>query len=304
MGLSDELSYEAGSFSHCCNPHRFFQSEVLRLFSPCAVTLGCAVCLLTPPSGFSQQYFFVSVCLLCSKGWSLRCSPGVGNLCHCIVTLMWGRGLRGNNGACSALCRFLVTFPATHKQIWPFWCWFPGGWVCVHSRTLWVSPTNSPVRLGVSSTTSTPTGVFNQRLETLFSYTGTLGFVICLAPHLFLSVYLHVKVGPPNLQSAASPGRQPPPFLPQSSSCHLTVSRLHSGCPSLPILLVWMHVSSLFPWLLDFHKVRFSVSSGCFLFLNLLLSFFWLCEEAQCVYLCLHLGRRSGTMFFKPPLKT
>ena len=27
-----------------------------------------------------------------------------------------------------------------------------------------------------------------------------------------------------------------------------------------------------------------------FLFLNLLLSFFWLCEEAQCVYLCLHLG--------------
>ena len=33
MGLSDELSYEAGSFSHCCNPHRFFQSEVLRLIS-------------------------------------------------------------------------------------------------------------------------------------------------------------------------------------------------------------------------------------------------------------------------------
>ena len=27
-----------------------------------------------------------------------------------------------------------------------------------------------------------------------------------------------------------------------------------------------------------------------FLFLNWLLSFFWLCEEAQCVYLCLHLG--------------
>ena len=30
-----------------------------------------------------------------------------------------------------------------------------------------------------------------------------------------------------------------------------------------------------------------------FLFLNLLLSFFWLCEEAQCVYLHFHLGGKS-----------
>ena len=62
------------------------------------------------------------------------------------------------------------------------------------------------------------------------------------------------------------------------------------GCPSLPLLPVWMNVSSLTPWLSDFHTVRFSVSSGCFfLFLNLL-SFFCLCEEAQCVCLCLHFG--------------
>ena len=40
------------------------------------------------------------------------------------------------------------------------------------------------------------------------------------------------------------------------------------GCPSLPLLLVWMNVSSLSPWLWDFHTVRFSVSSGCILFLN------------------------------------
>ena len=31
----------------------------------------------------------------------------------------------------------------------------------------------------------------------------------------------------------------------------------------------------------------------CFLFLNLLLSFFWLCKEAQCIYLHLHLARKS-----------
>ena len=47
--------------------------------------------------------------------------------------------------------------------------------------------------------------------------------------------------------------------------------------PWLPILLVWMNVSSLSPWLLDFHTVRFSGSFGYFLFLNLLLSFFRLC---------------------------
>ena len=51
---------------------------------------------------------------------------------------------------------------------------------------------------------------------------------------------------------------QPPP-------CH--ESSL-PGCPVLPLLLVWMNVSSLTPWLLDFHIVRFFVSSGCFLFLN------------------------------------
>ena len=39
--------------------------------------------------------------------------------------------------------------------------------------------------------------------------------------------------------------------------CHLPVS------PSPALLPVWMNVSSLNPWLLDFHTVRFSVSSGC-----------------------------------------
>ena len=56
---------------------------------------------------------------------------------------------------------------------------------------------------------------------------------------------------------------------------------------------VWVNVSSLTPWLLDFHTVRFSVSSGCFFVFKLLLSFFWLCEEAQCIYLLLHLGWKS-----------
>ena len=34
MGLSNKLSCEAGSFSHHLNPHRFFQSDDLRLYCP------------------------------------------------------------------------------------------------------------------------------------------------------------------------------------------------------------------------------------------------------------------------------
>ena len=52
------------------------------------------------------------------------------------------------------------------------------------------------------------------------------------------------------------------------------LSPLHPSCLSPPLLLVWMTAPSLTPWLSDFHTVRFSGSSGCILFLNLLLSFF------------------------------
>ena len=94
-----------------------------------------------------------------------------------------GEGPRGSNGARSTLCRISVTPSATHNQIGPLWCWFPSGWACAHSRPLWVSPTTSPVRLGVSpATASTPTGVFNQRFEALFPHAGALGCMVCFAP--------------------------------------------------------------------------------------------------------------------------
>ena len=58
------------------------------------------------------------------------------------------------------------------------------------------------------------------------------------------------------------------PGPPYPSSCHLSINPLCPGCLSPPLLPVWVNVSSLTPWLLDFHIVRFFVSSGCFLFLN------------------------------------
>ena len=70
------------------------------------------------------------------------------------------------------------------------------------------------------------------------------------------------------------------------------------GCPSRPLLLVWTNVYSLTPWLSNFHMVWFSVSSGGFLFLNLLLTFFWLCKEVQYIYLRIHLGLKSSRLSF------
>ena len=122
-----------------------------------------------------------------------------------------GRGPRGNSAACSALCRFWVTSPATDKQIGAYWCWFPGGWACVYSRTLWVSPMNSPVRLGVSSAAAwTPTSVFSQRLW---------GFILlCWDPGL--SCVSRSPDGSPSL-SACERGTA------QSASHRLTQSTSH-----------------------------------------------------------------------------
>ena len=165
-------------------------------------------------------------------------------------------------------------------------------------RMLWVSPTTSPVRLGVSpAAASTPTGVFNQRFEALFPWlepwfagSVTWSTCCCLAGQLQLC----------------------PPC---STICHLagSASRHLAACPLAPLpvsatptgldecfffnsLVVGLPYSSIFCqfWL--------------FFVFKLLLSFFWLCEEAQCVYLHLHLGWKSLLTFLmnasihRPPL--
>ena len=125
------------------------------------------------------------------------------------------------------------------------------------------------MRLGVAPTAaSTPMGVFNQRFEALFPGAGALGCTVCLSPQLLLLVYPHSNVGLPTLPAAASLGlpaaASPTPVLQLLPCCESSLP----DCPSLPLPLVWMNVSSLSPWLSDFHTVLFSVSSGCFLFLN------------------------------------
>ena len=157
---------------------------------------------------------------------------------------VWGEGPRGSNGSRSPLHQISVFHSSTHNQTGPLWCWFPSRWACAHSRPLWVSPTTSPVRLGVSPAAApTPTGVFNQRFEALFPRAGALDCSVCFAPHCSsrficgrmwgrrvlpatlpapfsatlspaLSVYLCANVGPQGLPLV----RLPAPFVPHSAT--------------------------------------------------------------------------------------
>ena len=132
----------------------------------------------------------------------------------CAVMLYVGEGPRGSNDACSTLHRFSVTPSTTHNQIGPLWCWFPSGWACGRPRPLWVSPTTSHVRLGVSLVAApTPTGVFTQRFEALFPVPEPWVMQTALLPAVCL-VYLCANVGPRGLLVV----KLPAPFIPPSAS--------------------------------------------------------------------------------------
>ena len=177
-----------------------------------------------------------------------------------------GEGPRGSNGARFTLLRISILHSATHNQTGPLWCWFPSKWACAHSRPLWVSPTTSPVRLGVSPAAApTPRGAFNQRFEALFPRAGALGCAVCFTPRCLSGLFVrecgvrgathrsacpilhHSESGPLSLSvrecgaTGSASGRIACPVRPtlrQSRSCHGNASPLHPGCPSPPLLLV------------------------------------------------------------------
>ena len=112
------------------------------------------------------------------------------------MMLYVGEGPRGSQGACSTLHRIAVTPSTTHNQIGPLCCWFPSGWAYACSRPLWVFPTTSPVRLGVSPAAySTPVGVFTQRSEALFPPRWSPGLHSLLRSRRVVLVYLCANVG-------------------------------------------------------------------------------------------------------------
>ena len=191
------------------------------------------------------------------------------------MTLYVGEGPSGSNGARLTVLRISIFHSDTHNQTGPLWCWFPSGWACAHSRPLWVSPTTSPVRLGVSPAAApTPTGVFNQRFEALFPRAGALGCSVCFTPCCLSGLSVH------ECRAAGSASGQ-------------------TACPFSPTLCQsWSHHGHASPLRPGAH-LHPSYRSGCMFLFSLLgvglpcrsiFCQFWLCEEAQCVYLRRHLG--------------
>ena len=152
---------------------------------------------------FHLGHFFLSWFTYYIKGWSLRYSPGWGNPPCCAVMRYVGEG--SEKEQCHLLHSLLdfSHFFRYPQSNWALLVLLLSLWVCVHSRTLWVSPVNSPMRLGVSpAAASIPTGVFDQRFEALFPRAVALGCIVCCCV------------------------RQLPPCLPRSSSHCLAVSPL------------------------------------------------------------------------------
>ena len=151
------------------------------------------------------------------------------------------------------------------------------------SGTLWVSPMNSPVRLGVSQ----PPQVFSISGLRLYFPTLELLVVQSMAGSTSCCLAASCSFAHPAPQSATLLG-QPATALPRVLSARLPISTPPTALDEsffFISLVVGFPYSSIFCqfWL--------------FFALNLLLSFFWLCKEAQCIYLHLHLGWKSCLLY-------
>ena len=150
----------------------------------------------------------------------------------------------------------------------------------------------------------TTAGVFTQRFEALFHYSGALGYEVCFTPchsswficaqmwgwgvlpaalpapfsatlSPALSVYLCANVGSQGLLVVTLPA----PFIPHSTSL--------GPATAMRILSAQAAVSAP-PTSLDEYSFFYLLGVG--LPNRSIFSQFWLCKEAQCVYLCRHLG--------------
>ena len=148
---------------------------------------------------------------------------------------------------------------------------------------------NPPARLGVSpAAASTPTGVFNQRLEASFPSTGALGCVVYFAPLPFLLVYLCVNVGPWGLLAAAWPAlfcNLPPLWVCQLPPC---CESSPPGCPSLLLLPTFL-LYLLGSWT----SMQFDFLSVLVVVFKLLLSFFWSVSYTHLTLPTIHVLCRS-----------
>ena len=154
-----------------------------------------------------------------------------------------------------------VTPCATHNQIGPLWCWFPSGWACAHSRPQWVSPTTSPVRLGVSPAAApTPTALSVRGLRLYFPALERWVMQSASLPAVRPGLYV---------RECGAMGYYPSLCLTRSShtpSVLVPPGQLESSLPRLPVSVPPTGLDEclfFIPLVSDFLAVRFSVSSGC-----------------------------------------
>ena len=134
-----------------------------------------------------------------------------------------------------------------------------------------------------------PHGCFQSEVEALFPQAGALGCVVCFAPLPFLPVYLGANVGPQGLLAVALPA----PFVPQSTTSLDPATLPRVLCSQLPISAPPTGLDECFFFISLVVRLPYSLifcQFWLFFVFKLLLSFFWLCEEVQCVYLYLYFG--------------
>ena len=181
-----------------------------------------------------------------------------------------GEGPRGSNGTHSTLHQISVFHSATHNQIGPLWCWFPSGWACACSRPLWVSKDLSCEAGSLSCCRPNPHGRIQSEVCGFISLRWSPGLHGLLRSPPFVRFICAKMWGrevlptalPAPLSATLSPalsvylcgmwGRRVcscpiRPTLHQSRFHHGHESPLHPGCPSPPLLPVWMNVYFLFP---------------------------------------------------------
>ena len=215
---------------------------------------------------------FFSGALICSFTWAIFLSQcacfrvrggalGVhqGGVTHvaALWCCMWGRGGEGNNGTCSTLWGISVTSPTTSSKLGPSGADSRvGGLVCIlgpcgslQETVLWGWEFLPPLPQSPRVFSVWGLRLYFPELETWVASSVSLPSCSSQFIRRWMRGYLL---------------HQPPPhWVHQLRPCSESSP---PGCPSPPLLPVWMNVSSLTPWLLDSHTVRLSGSSGWFLF--------------------------------------
>ena len=110
--------------------------------------------------------------------------------------------------------------------------------------------------------------------------------MVCFASPLVLPVYLCANVGPRGLLSVALPV----PFISQSTSLWVQLHCNESCLPQLPVSAPPTGLDKCFFFISLVVGLPYSLifcQFWLFFVFKLSLSFFWLCEEAQCVHLSL-----------------